>query len=471
MRRTITLLALFLASNVGFSQIVNIPDTNFKNTLINYSPTIDTNNDGEIQVSEAHAWNNPITVSSKNISDLTGIEAFINIPILACDGNNLAKLDVSHNTKLRMLFCMYNQIEKLDVSRNTKLETFYASANNLKSLNIANRNNSIMTTFNTLYNPNLKCIQIDRYFSPLSSWVKDAATVYSNYPCKESIDPALPDKTVMGSTPLRGYKSNSSQIVNIPDTNFKNALLNNTPAIDINNDGEIQLSEAQAYGPYLNVGSKNINNLTGIEAFTNLTYLACAGNNLTKLNVSQNINLVFLYCAANPIEKLSLITNTKLENLSGWNCNLKTVNVANGNNSIITTFDVTGNPNLKCIQIDNGFTPNNSWNKDSGVAYSIYPCAEASDAILPDKSVTGPSPIAGYKTSGEIAIYPNPTKDILNIKGGKDIQKIEIYNLNAIKVLETTSFTLDVSKLEKGVYSVKIVTDKNKSILKKFVKE
>lgn len=471
MKKTITLLALFLASNLGFSQTVNIPDSNFKNALLSNTHSIDTNNDGEIQVSEAHAWTNPIVVSGKNITDLTGIEAFINTPILACDGNKLTTLNLRYNTKLTMLFAMGNQLEKLVLTHNNQLQTLYAYNNNLKSVNVANGNNAALTVFDLRQNPSLKCIQIDRYFNPLSNWNKDANAVYSNYPCRQSIDPALPDKTVFVPAPKTGYKSNSSQIVNIPDGNFKNALLNNTPAIDTNNDGQIQVSEAQAYGPYLNIGSKNINDLTGIEAFTNLTFLACAGNNLTKLNVDKNVNLTVLFCAGNPIEKLSLVKNTSLNNLSSWNCDLKTVNVANGMNSIFTTFNVTNNPNLKCIQIDNGFTPNNSWSKDSGATYSIYPCAETIDAVLPDKSVIGPSPIGGYKTSTEIAIYPNPTIDILNIKGGKNIQKIEIYNLNAIKVLETTSTTLDVSKLEKGVYSVKMVTDKNESILKKFVKE
>ena len=37
-----------------------------------------------------------------------------------------------------------------------------------------------------------------------------------------------------------------AQIVDIPDTNFKNALLNHDPIIDINNDGEIQESEAES---------------------------------------------------------------------------------------------------------------------------------------------------------------------------------------------------------------------------------
>ena len=84
----------------------------------------------------------------------------------------------------------------------------------------------------------------------------------------------------------------NAQIINIPDANFKAKLLeasssnyiastediNNTggafnyTAIDTNNDGEIQVSEALAI-KYLNVGpyqtsNSNIRNLIGIEALT-----------------------------------------------------------------------------------------------------------------------------------------------------------------------------------------------------------
>src|SRR5438046_1742981 len=86
-----------------------------------------------------------------------------------------------------------------------------------------------------------------------------------------------------------------AQNVNIPDANFKNYLVSN-PAINTNGDGEIQVSEAAAYNTYLNVASKNISDLTGIEAFTAIPQLYCGGNKLTGLNVSSNKALYDLEC-------------------------------------------------------------------------------------------------------------------------------------------------------------------------------
>ena len=74
----------------------------------------------------------------------------------------------------------------------------------------------------------------------------------------------------------------NSQIVEIPDANFKNALINTVCAdfnqdwvydgdVDTNDDGEIQLSEALAV-KILNVNNKEIAIIEGIQYFTNLYY-------------------------------------------------------------------------------------------------------------------------------------------------------------------------------------------------------
>ena len=75
----------------------------------------------------------------------------------------------------------------------------------------------------------------------------------------------------------------SAQIVNIPDANFKAALVGNS-AINTNMDTEIQVSEANAYTGVINVGGLNISDITGIEAFINLTFLECSYNQITNID-------------------------------------------------------------------------------------------------------------------------------------------------------------------------------------------
>ena len=69
------LILIFFWVQVSIAQIVNIPDANFLAELI--SDGVDTNDDGQIQVSEAEAVTNLVIISS-DISSLEGINRFTN---------------------------------------------------------------------------------------------------------------------------------------------------------------------------------------------------------------------------------------------------------------------------------------------------------------------------------------------------------------------------------------------------------
>ncbi|RMA64159.1 T9SS type A sorting domain-containing protein [Ulvibacter antarcticus] len=144
-----------------------------------------------------------------------------------------------------------------------------------------------------------------------------------------------------------------AQIVTIPDANFKYALVNYTCAafdanlnfdgdVDTNNDGEIQLSEAEAVYA-LSVGNNGIQSLEGIAAFSNLHTLLCGDNPLTALDLTQNQSLVWV---------------------NSWDCQLTSVISANQNleflsvsNNQLNTINISENPNLKQLNISlNQFT-------------------------------------------------------------------------------------------------------------------
>jgi len=114
---------------------VNIPDEAFLNALIELG--VDTNGDGAISPSEAEVIPH-LDVSERRISDITGIEAFINLERLNCWKNQLTGLDVSQNTTLTYLYCAYNQLTSLDVSNNTALIVLHCFGNQLSSLDISN---------------------------------------------------------------------------------------------------------------------------------------------------------------------------------------------------------------------------------------------------------------------------------------------------------------------------------------------
>ncbi|CAM3291964.1 hypothetical protein FLLO111716_01380 [Flavobacterium longum] len=126
----------FLLVLVGLSasaQIVNIPDANFKNKLLVIG--VDTNNDNEIQESEASAVTF-MDVTGSNISSLEGISAFTGLTQLICQGNNLTTLDVGGLMNMELLLCSGNDLVTLDIS-NTNIKELYCESNALTSLTLS----------------------------------------------------------------------------------------------------------------------------------------------------------------------------------------------------------------------------------------------------------------------------------------------------------------------------------------------
>ena len=139
--KKITLLVLFVLAFQNFSaQTVNIPDEYLKSLLLNYSPVIDTNNDNEIQVSEAlQVTELDVQFQSSwapTISDATGLEAFINLTNLNLRGNVLTDIDLTSLVNLEVLNLNDNNIGTVDISQNSNLQIFRIRNNNLTSINL-----------------------------------------------------------------------------------------------------------------------------------------------------------------------------------------------------------------------------------------------------------------------------------------------------------------------------------------------
>lgn len=146
-----------------------------------------------------------------------------------------------------------------------------------------------------------------------------------------------------------------AQNVPIVDFNFKSALIQ--MGIDLNKDGYIQVSEAMVCDS-LNLKAKNIADLSGVEAFTSLTYLNCVENKLETLNLTQNKKLIKLECQFNKINSLSLGSNQNLITLYCNNNMLKTIDVSNCPNlvyffcshNVLEQLDIS--KNLKLFQFN-----------------------------------------------------------------------------------------------------------------------
>jgi hypothetical protein len=208
---------------------------------------------------------------------------------------------------------------------------------------------------------------------------------------------------------------------------------------------------------------------------TALAYLHCSSNFIPRLDFSQNTNLQQLYCTSNLIETLDVSKNSVLNELSCGtnqiknldvskntalaflNCTsnqLTTLNIKNGFNTKITSFDATGNPNLKCIEADKTTPPYSSWRKDATAIYSITSCTLSNNT--------------SEKNINSVLVFPNPTNDILNIVLPADLKlkKAEVFSLTGQKVAKTTQSQISLKHLAKGEYLLIIETNGGQSTKK-----
>ena len=165
-----------------------------------------------------------------------------------------------------------------------------------------------------------------------------------------------------------------AQIINIPDPNFKNILVNSV--YDTNNDDEIDISEAlNIYA--LDVTNSNITSLEGIQYFTNLdtlicdnnnisdlsvlntfsyfSYLSCSNNNLTSLDLSNFSSIMYLICSNNQLTSLDIssLQDASIEQLIANNNNLITLNLKNGRPDMVFQLNIDNNPNLSYVCVNN----------------------------------------------------------------------------------------------------------------------
>lgn len=313
--------------------------------------------------------------------------------------------------------------------------------------------------------------------------------------------------------------SAQSQIISFPDANFKAKLLaasaSNTIAqdlsgadfkIDANNDGEIEVSEAQQVKQLHVLYEPAITSIVGIKNFTNLEYLETAHLGIVNLDVSgmvslkklwsiqclaaENINMtgctfledvIFmeirasiidfspltnlknLTCIAYNLVSLDLHTNSKLETLRSGYANpagtLTYINIQNG--STETFIDLPCLPSTSMVCCDEADLP------------LVYPerryCGSTLQFTISTSCNLGTDDFKKYNSS----IYPNPAVDEINILGFESVSKIEIFDINGRCVLRNEYLPenkINVRDLSSGLYIARVYSNEKVSTIK-FVKQ
>lgn len=126
-----------LAANTNNSIASNV-NPNSSATWNIYSK-IDTNSDGEIQISEAnaiiHLNISGSSASNSGIQNLQGLEHFKNLIYLNCKYGQLNTVNASVFERLENFYCSYNNMTSINLTNASRLRTLDCSYNNLTSLN------------------------------------------------------------------------------------------------------------------------------------------------------------------------------------------------------------------------------------------------------------------------------------------------------------------------------------------------
>ena len=128
----------------------NIPDENFESRLIELGIDLDGKINQRVLTSDIVNVS-VLVLDSNGISDLTGIENFVNLKILDARNNGLTCLNLRQNIMLEELCCSDNGLTSIDISNSPDLNGLWLNENNLTNFDVSNNSALYILQFSDNY--------------------------------------------------------------------------------------------------------------------------------------------------------------------------------------------------------------------------------------------------------------------------------------------------------------------------------
>ncbi len=368
MKKLLLFTALF-CFGITQAQNVDIPDNTFKQFLLNHYPVIDTNDDNEIQVTEAQAYTGvllyeyfdnycgdaclfefPDTSSYEYysclencednlifIKELTGIESFINVSEIVFrnisleDQTNIAITNFNNLTKFELnIISKYNPEFSIDLSQNINLTDVIIEANHWSD------SYSFFVEGSTLTDGIIKINGLD-------------------FNGSNNINNLVVDNCF-----FQNFDFNIDNLVNLNTLYLVTWLF----AINLENNTNLSYLQIQS-GSLTSIDLSNQSNVIGlglsgcplssidISSLVNLVSLSLENTNLTEVDFSHNTNAESIYVGLNSFTALDFSNNVNLHSLRvALNSNLNYLNLNNGNNENLTFIDWYNTSSLETVCVD-----------------------------------------------------------------------------------------------------------------------
>ncbi|HLO56786.1 MAG TPA: leucine-rich repeat domain-containing protein [Saprospiraceae bacterium] len=342
--RSILLLSFLAFYFVGYGQIINFPDANFKNTLVNSKcvdnngdgngdTDADINNDGEIDISEAQVIKG-LNINDYFIHNLDGIKNFTSLEYLDCGSNNIKSINLNGMTSLKSLDCHYSYVTLLEIQGLTNLVTLKCFNNSLVSLELEGLtkletldcNHNKLTSLNVKELINLE--YLDCWFNQLTSLDVQHLIYLAYLKCSSNKFTTLDLQGLLNLKTLN-CESNTLEsiyvqgLMNLKSLNCSYNKLSFVDLLGLKNLESLictsnQLSSIDVQGLInlisISCGKNEIPSLN-LQGLTNLRTLDCSDNHLTSLNLQELSNLKSIYSYKNKLASLNLQGLSNLENL------------------------------------------------------------------------------------------------------------------------------------------------------------
>ena len=267
-------------------------------------------------------------ISNWDVSNVTNMSfMFLN---RGAFNQDIGNWNVSSVTNMSYMFSLnsdmtdfFNQdIGEWNVSSVTNMSNMFKNSTAFNQ-DIGNWNVSNVTNMSNMLNNS--GLSISNYDALLKSWA--AQTLQSNvslgasglkYCEGESARTTLtssPNNWVITDDGKGSDCTQTSNYTSIPDANFELYLVQNNIDSDGQVNGEVLTSDIENI-TNVNIDHKNVADLTGIQNFKALTTLNAYNNQITNVDLSENILLENLSLAKNQLTVLDVSKNVKLKELS-----------------------------------------------------------------------------------------------------------------------------------------------------------
>ena len=260
---------------------------------------------------------------------------------------------------------------------------------------------------------------------------------------------------------------------NFPDEHFRNFVLtgksgdpisDSRKQIDQNGDSWLSPDEIEAV-KFLDCAFRQIGDLTGIEHFTALTVLDCTGNQLAKLDVSQNKALTWLACYENQLTELDVSQNTELIQLYCQANQLKKLNVSQNKaltllycySNQLTELDVSQNTALDTLWCQYNQLTELDVSQNKALKYFWCNNNQLTSLDLGNTKVSERS-LETEENSYNIEVDANNRFDLRTLPGNFDVKKVTAWDggsvdgriLTVNEGVEKVTYTYDCGTSQAG---------------------